>query len=95
MPLSISIPASLAIGVPVVKMPHWSSYGAAPPTTASMNSRWFTAFSATRRIAALSNGGNRKLNRRNPISPFVSTTFTVIVRSVRSDGTRSISGCST
>ena len=51
------------------------------PATAVMNSFWFTARNAARRIAGLSNGGYRWLKRSTPIRPVVSITSTRRLRS--------------
>ena len=69
--------------------------GSASPATAVMNSFWLTARNAARRIAGLSNGGYRWLKRSTPIRPVVSITSTRRLRSDFSDGTRSMTGCST
>src|SRR6516164_6261005 len=94
-PRVISIPTSLAVGVPGTNNPTsvLIRLGSAP-ATAVMTSFWSSAESTTRRIAALSNGGNSWLKRRQPISPVRSLTVMTSFLLRFSCGTKSIVGFS-
>src|SRR6516165_8130513 len=94
-PRVISIPTSLAVGVPGTNNPTsvLIRLGSAP-ATAVMTSFWSSAESTTRRTAALSNGGNSWLKRRQPISPVRSLTVMTSLLLRFSCGTRSIVGFS-
>ena len=94
-PVSACIPASLAIGDPLVKYPTGSRANSAwSPSTAAMYSRWSMAGSSAWRSFGLLNGACRWFSAMMPTSPNASSCWTATLGSRLRLGTKSNSGWS-